>query len=350
RTPALPIEIERINVSASDAVSFPMLPGSIKRLIRYTKMRRRTSQLNGRTSDRPGFDLFHLVDGSLAFITERLPGDQVIVTCHDVIPWLQMQGRFDVPPPGVAARYIIRRSLRRLQRCGRVLCDSENTRRDLSQFGMDWEHAQTLPLAIEPCFFQPRKPRRETQHKRILHIGNNGFYKNRCGAIRVFHQLVSRHWNHESLPHLAMVGPPPSAGLRSQVADLGLEDQVEFMSDVDDSQLLEMYAGYDLLLFPSFYEGFGWPPLEAMASGCPVVASDRGSLPEVTGPSPAFAPEDVTGMARCAAKILECRETASRLETDGRQFAEQFSLQQLGNSLATVYREQYRGLSQTLRR
>ena len=106
----------------------------------------------------------------------------------------------------------------------------------------------------------------------VFHVGHNGHYKNRAGVIRVFARIRA-----QTPARLVMAGPPPTAALRDLVKALHVEGDVEFVENPDDAQLFRIYRDAAVFLFPSIYEGFGWPPLEAMALGCPVVCSTAAS-------------------------------------------------------------------------
>ena len=119
---------------------------------------------------------------------------------------------------------------------------------------------------------------------------------------------------------------------------LGLAEQVRFVVDPDDSTLAALYSGACLFVFPSLYEGFGWPPLEAMAYGCPVVCSSAASLPEVVGDAALqCAAEDEEGMARLCLDVLGDPSLAQRLVERGRARAEHFSLEHMASALLGVY-------------
>ena len=110
------------------------------------------------------------------------------------------------------------------------------------------------------------------------------------------------------------------------VQSLGLEDAVRFPGFIDDDDLPAVYQGAELVVFPSLYEGFGLPLLEAMACGAPVVASNTSALPEVAGGAAILVdPLDVDGMARAVAGVLGDEALRGRLREDGVARASEFS-------------------------
>jgi len=125
-----------------------------------------------------------------------------------------------------------------------------------------------------------------------------------------------------------MVGPPPSASLLARANELGVDGQIEFRVDASDDEIQTLYQTAAVLLFPSVYEGFGWPPLEAMAAGCPVVCSDAGSLAEVV--SDAAITRDVNdwdGLAEACRLIMTDHRLAETMRTRGRKRASEFTLE-----------------------
>ncbi len=287
-------------------------------------------------------DVYHLVDGSHAYVLRWLKRRRSTVTVHDIIPQLQSEGRFAVPAPSRGARWLIRSSLRSLTFADRIMADSLATAQDVgaAQPAVK-ERVQVVPLAVPPSLLPPpgiKLPNwnMRQQHGRpfLFHIGNNGFYKNRAGVVRVFdrvRQTVSCR--------LVMAGPPPDAALTALIRERQLGDDVEFVVDPSDADVLNLYRMARLLLFPSYYEGFGWPPLEAMAWGCPVVCSRSGSLPEVVGDAALNA--DVDNEAELAAhclRILSDQAVAESFVAAGAARVEQFSLENFRRDLKGVYR------------
>jgi len=270
-------------------------------------------------------DLWHVLDGSRAYVARALGSAPIVVTVHDVIPWLQAKGRFPgAPSMGAAASSLWRANGREYRRATRLICDSDCTARDARQeFGTQPESAHVVPLPLRPGMAERSKspstvPRSDGL---VLHIGNNGFYKNREGALRIFARLdpgIARR--------LVMAGPGPTEHLLQVVLELGLADRVQWSGDPDDDSLAALYRSASVLLFPSVYEGFGWPVLEAMSFGLPVVASNRGSLGEVvSGAADCLPLEDEEGFVAAVTRILTYPEAARLASDRGVERARDFS-------------------------
>ena len=282
-------------------------------------------------------DLWHVLDGSRAHVAGAFAPAPVVITVHDLIPWLQDRGEFPgVAPLGAAARALWRANGRALSRADALVCVSGATARDAQRcFAVAPEACRVVPLALRPGMQQhiDQAAQPAPRENLVLHVGNNGFYKNRSGVLEIFSRLD------RSLPtRLAMAGPPPDAELLHLADSLGVQERVDWIRDPDDAVLADLYARASVLLFPSRYEGFGWPVLEAMAFGLPVVASNAGSLPEVFGPEvPAFAPEDHAGMAAATAQLLASPEAGREAAARNRRRATQFSERAFAEGTLAAY-------------
>jgi glycosyltransferase involved in cell wall biosynthesis len=294
-----------------------------------------------RVSRRFDIDGFHVVDGSNGYMIPFLKRKPVIATVHDVIPLLQSLGRFPVPRPSPFAQMIIRRAFRGIQRADFLIFDSDASLNDVRDLARRIPpHAKVYPpLAPD---FSPTVSEREILTEvesepcdtpSLIHIGNNAFYKNRSGVLRIFGQLANR------VPHrLIMAGPPLTEEQHHLSRQLGIQDRVTAVVHPTDKQIQQLYRKADLLLFPSYYEGFGWPPIEAMAMGCPVVCSNAGSLREIVGDAAVtYSPEDEVGFAQGAISILERPEQREQLIQLGNQRARLFSTSNFREGLSAAY-------------
>ncbi|MEL6104774.1 MAG: glycosyltransferase family 1 protein [Planctomycetota bacterium] len=294
---------------------------------------------DARKIDASNHDLFHVLDGSFGYVSSAIRSKRTVVTVHDVIPRLQMDRRFpSAPAVAFPSRWLIRRSLRGVAGARMVCSVSQSTKNDLIQLGCRADaRIHVVPMAIEPGLFQGSNPAFEESKPQsfLLHLGNNGFYKNRRGAIEVFRRIENDH----DL-HLILAGPPPDAALREFVLEHRLEDRVQYEVDPDQRTLGKLYAQSRIFLFPSLYEGFGWPPLEAMSVGCPVVCSDAGSIPEVVGDAAMVVPsEDYDGMARRCEQLLSDQELREAMIAKGLECVQRHNLERLATQMLVIYRE-----------
>jgi len=132
--------------------------------------------------------------------------------------------------------------------------------------------------------------------------------------------------------------------LRERVVALGVEKQTEFPGVVSDERLIELYQQAALFVFPSRYEGFGLPVLEAMACGCPVISSNASSLPEVTGDAALLVdPMDMEGLAKKMNRVLSDQTLSDDMRKRGPIRASQFTWDRTAREIVVVYRKVLEG-------
>jgi glycosyltransferase involved in cell wall biosynthesis len=199
-----------------------------------------------------------------------------------------------------------------------------------------------LPGARAPFraldFVDPRQLSRiGLEGEYILAVGSNEPRKNLERLLRAFRTLKESG----KIPHrLAIVGPAgwKNEGMRRALVDLKLEREVVFTGYVEDSDLNVLYNGAALLVYPSLYEGFGLPPLEAMAAGCPVAVSRASSLPEVVGEAGLyFDPLNIEEMADVMRRIIESQGLRSDLVERGHAQAHRFTWESAASEARRVY-------------
>jgi len=131
--------------------------------------------------------------------------------------------------------------------------------------------------------------------------------------------------------------------LAALAAALDLHDQVELLGYVPHEDVPALYSAAEAFVFPSLYEGFGLPPLEAMACGTPVACSNAASLPEVAGPAAVFFdPLDVLGMAATLGALLDDRELRAALRDRGLRRAALFSWEACARATVAIYEDAVR--------
>ena len=233
------------------------------------------------------------------------------------------------------------------RRATRVIAISEATRRDLIEiYGVPSKKIDLTYGGAAPRFFaEPDEKKLRTVRQKYalpnefaLTIGDLDPRKNLLTAIRACGTLAR-----DSLPlPLVLAGKKISDShsleLATEVERLGLGDRVIFTGRLEDDELASFYRAATLFLFPSHYEGFGLPAVEAMASGTPVVASTGGALPEVVGDAGMVVPpDDVEGFAAAIRRICGNPGFRDELIAKGYSRAAEFTWENTARKTAEVY-------------
>ncbi|HTL38977.1 MAG TPA: glycosyltransferase family 1 protein [Kofleriaceae bacterium] len=245
-----------------------------------------------------------LAPANIAPIVHRCP---TAVIMHDVIPFIR-------PEVFTRTERLAMRSLFRASalRSDTIITISESSRRDILRlFGVPPERVTVIPGACDEQF-RPTPPTPESrealrQHgvpdEYLLYVAAARSYKNVDGLIRAFRLLKDRGLRHSLV--ITGLADRASADLVALADSLGLARDVVFSGFVDDRWLPALYSAAAALVFPSLYEGFGLPVIEAMACGTPVAAANRTSLPEVVGDAGLlFDPDSPEDIARTIERVL----------------------------------------------
>ena len=236
--------------------------------------------------------IYHICDHSNAMYTAHLQEVRHVVTCHDLLAVRSAKGDFFQVKVSWTGKLLQAWILRGLKRSQSVICDSEATRTDLlSVAPLLNKKSKTVYLGLN----HPYEPRDENWIYRelaahpevmnlgvrgfIFHVGGNQWYKNRAGVLNIYFEYIRQGGQ---LP-LVLAGKRLPAELKVKVKSAPFGAVIYELGSVSNAQLNALYCRSACLFFPSLFEGFGWPVLEAMASGCVVVCSNRASLPEVGG-------------------------------------------------------------------
>lgn len=223
-----------------------------------------------------------------------------------------------------------------ISRCDGVVCISRATYDDMSRFlpGFD-KPIEITPLGVTEQFFKPvgRRPT-NLPARYVLHVGNRHAHKNAGVLFSAFAHIADR----EPELFLVLCGNPLTATERQQLKNLRIAARTLYLR-VSDEQLPHLYAQAAAFVFPSRYEGFGLPVVEAMAAGCPVVCSSAPALVEVADDAALiFAADDSEELAAILEKVLGDRGLVASLRAKGRARAEVYSWRRTVQLTARAYR------------
>ena len=269
-------------------------------------------------------------------IPARLPG-RVAVTIYDLIPRL-----FPHYWPNPAARHAINAwTAHAARRADRVIACSHATAADIARLlpGAAGK-VRVAPLGVAPR--SPAPPAPLPQGARgdmpyLLYVGSNKPHKNLPRLVAAFAQVAPRV---EGRLLIAGAWDPRYPEAADEARRHGLEQRVIFEHRPSEARLDELFASAAGFVFPSLYEGFGLPVLEAMAAGLPAATSDRGSLGEVAGDAALrFNPDDVTSIAAAVERLCGDAALRARLSAEGRTRAALFPWSRTAHDTWAVYEE-----------
>ncbi|MEM9405992.1 MAG: glycosyltransferase family 1 protein [Acidobacteriota bacterium] len=282
-------------------------------------------------------DLFHATHYVLPL---RLPC-ATVVTIHDIIHLLFpdfLPNRF----AEIYARLMIQRSLRSSDR---VIAVSNNTREDLRRtFRVDPDKIDVIYNGVDPSFFEPSDADdAELQELGlepgyVLFVGNPKPHKNLDRVLQAY--AAARPKLERPVPMVCAGARRGSDGiLRQKTEAMGIGDAVHWLGHVPEKQLRTLYRGAGLFVYPTLYEGFGLPVIEAMASGTPVITSNNSALREIAeGYAHLVSPLEVDEIEAAIVHCLNDREHARSLATLGRRRAADFRWAETARQTLDLYR------------
>jgi glycosyltransferase involved in cell wall biosynthesis len=220
-----------------------------------------------------------------------------------------------------------------------IICISQNTRSDLIRLlDVDPAKVSVTYLGCSGLFeatADPSPQPGEPERPYILYVGHRAGYKNFANALRAY---ASSARLVQEFDFLAFGGFAFSVQERELFRSLGLRDGSVRRLTGDDAQLARAYRRARVLVYPSLYEGFGIPPLEAMSCGCPVAGSSTSSIPEVIGPAgELFDPHSVDSIAAALERVCLDEQRRARLITEGTARLERFSWDRCATETMGVY-------------
>lgn len=283
---------------------------------------------------RDGLALMH----SMAFATPRLAPCPVVVTIYD-LSFIESPETF----PAAQRRYLMAETAYSCRHAARLIAISESGRRDIHRlYGAPLDRIDIVRPGVADAF-RPLPAERVEAFRRqqglpaafILHVGTLQPRKNILTLLDALAGLDRPD------VHLVLVGGKGwfYDTVFERVAALGLIDRVRFAGYADDDDLPFWYNAAAVVAFPSLYEGFGLPIVEALACGTPVVAAGTSSLPEAGGDLALyFDPRDAGALAGCLAAVLDNPSIARRTRAEGPVHAARFSWARAGEETAAVYR------------
>jgi len=296
-----------------------------------------------------GLDLLHSPCAT-APVWGRSP---LVVTLHDAIGFMECSaGRAGLPRPKLLHHTLIGHYFRRVQRWAArrarfVITDSICSRRDLERYlALDPAKIRVIPPS-QAERYRPATDAEGTEIRQALNLPDRFLLgmasadprKNAAGLLRAYATLPV---DLRAICPIILIclDDQLAQSLAADAAALGLTDSLRLLPRQSDRTLLGLYQTAAVFAFPSLYEGFGLPVLEAMASGAVVVAADRGALPEIAGSAAILAdPEDSAAFGSALARVLSDESLHTGLRQEGLRHAGDYSWRRTARATLEVYVE-----------
>ena len=278
-------------------------------------------------------DIVHLPNQNFARYALFLK-NPFIVTVHDLVRFC-----FGFSRETISERILLKLDIRGIKRASHIIAISQNTRNDLIKYlTIPDDRISVIYNGVDHSIFKPYDVKL-LDKPYILYIGSERPRKNLDRLFAAFAKLKGE------FPELKLVkvGTPGRSekyrrDTMKKLGSLGITKDIIFIDHMPELELAYYYSSATLLAYPSFYEGFGLPPLEAMACGCPVITSNTSSLPEVVGEAGIMVnPYDTNSLVEAMRQVLTNSELRDNMVRKGLEQAKKFSWEKAARETLEVY-------------
>lgn len=329
-------------VTPETAAVFPFYsPNLTKRAVPFRHYTIAEQLFYPKLLSRAGLDLIHYTNFNTPILFRQVPS---IVTIHDLTLWFYPGRKHRSPLYRWAYRYIIKRSC---MNAARIIAVSQGTKQDIIKYlGISPDQIDVIYEGVSPRLCAVVEPQRIEIIKTkygisspfFLYVGQWRAHKNLVRLIRAF-AILRRRYNLDY--QLVLVGKqdPLAPEVSDTIKQLGLQDSVITTGYIADTNLPDFYAAAEAFVFPSLYEGFGLPPLEAMARGTPVVSSNASVMPEVLGNAALyFDPLNIEDIAAKLYQFATSFRIKQELKERGPAQVRKYSFPRMAKETLAVYR------------
>lgn len=291
---------------------------------------------------RAKLNLIHYTNFNSPILFSKIPS---IVTVHDLTLWFFAGRRHRGILQRFAYKLVIKKTC---QRAKHIIAVSLATKKDIVKYlGVDEQKISVVHLApakeykpmADPIKLESLKRKFNISKPYLIYVGQWREHKNIIRLMRAF-SLFKRRYGLDY--QLVLVGKTDKTytALPAIIKELNLANDVVMTGYVPDNDLACLYSNAELFVFPSLYEGFGLPPLEAMACGTPVVASNSSSLPEVLGDAAKyFDPLDIEAMAKTMADVARSFSIKHQMKLKGLNWVKRYSFDAMAKATLKIYNE-----------
>ncbi len=259
---------------------FNLLPAKI--LFKFSRFKYYPAKLRGIKAD-----VCHIVDHSFSNFIYSLDKERTVITCHDLIPLKEIGGKNTIQDKFALNNFL--EIVKGLKEAAFVIADSQATKRDLVEL------LQIEPNKIEVVYLGKDETYKKIKNKKslslfkeknklsdkplILHVGNNLAYKNIEGILKALQILKQKKFSFE----FVKVGERFTKDQAEMISNYNLSEEINYLGQLNHKDLVYLYNAASVLIYPSYFEGFGLPVLESLACGLPTVISKNTSLEEIAG-------------------------------------------------------------------
>lgn len=284
-------------------------------------------------------EIIHIYSQGYAYLAHFLPKDKLIITCCDLIPYINNSKH------NLLESLALRFTFLGLKKANKIIAISRATKKDLIRYLNISEKKITIISPIVDKTFKRLNKEDITKIKQtffpdkkiILYVGSYLPNKNLPIILKAF-QKIKLKINNLTLVIVNEKNKLPSE-YKALINDLNIEKDIYYTGYISDQKLVELYNCSDVFIFPSLYEGFGFPPLEAMVCGCPVITSNTSSLPEVVGDAAIMVdPSDLNEIAKKTILLLKNQKIRDIMINKGFKQAKKFRNRPL-KKVMNVYKE-----------
>ncbi len=302
------------------------------------KLRKINAETNGQF-------IVHVADHSNSIYYDSIKNYAHLITCHDLMAIKSALGQIPQNKTKTLGKKLQNWILSNLIKYKYTVCVSNNTRNDLLKYSTS--ESNQIRVIFSSLNFKYRRldydvaktnllNRTDLKTPFILHIGSNNWYKNRIGVVEIFSKVLDQLEDKQLF--LVLCGESISGNINDLIKQKKLESNIIILENSSNTELQSLYSLAEVFLFPSIYEGFGWPPLEAQACGCPVVSSNGGSLKEIIEDSALVShPDDLDLFARNIVSLIQSKTLRESCIEKGYNNLNRFSTEKMVRGYVDLY-------------
>jgi glycosyltransferase involved in cell wall biosynthesis len=337
------------NLQAFSGVQFELLMGLNASVMSFPELRNpQTKVLSWKTGIRPGYLRYAINETLSSVIAQRLGNFDIYhAMLYRAIPFVRRRRlvathhdctheRF--PQMFHNASFIIQRKRKLFSQADAIICVSESSRQDLLHFyDVDENRTHVVHHGFSPLRFGPSvtDPADASAVPYLLYVGSRAEYKNFPLLLEAF----CRSGLAANYRLMVVGGGEWAAEEQARITSLGLAGQITLIPKADEPTLARVYRDAALFVYPSLYEGFGFPPLEAMSLGCPVLVHRTSSLPEVCGDAAFyFDVSDADALAHALVSTLQNAPGLAIKRQQGEQQVRLYDWSRTAGNTLNVYR------------